>query len=104
MKTYARFVLYGFISGVIGASAAVCADAYNRYKLTPEVTTPSTFTPSTSDLRAFDEYVMAMCEAQAMEVTLSLVKMSPELFTEEGVIEIMGYLYNNCLRDNGRSA
>ena len=88
----------------LGASLAVSVDAYNRSKLTPNVTTPSTFTPSTSDLRAFDEYVMAMCEAQAMEVTLNLVKMSPELFTEEGTTSIVLYLYSNCLRDNGRSA
>lgn len=71
---------------------------------TPMVDTPSTFTPSPSDMRDYDEYIMSMCEAQALSVTFDLVMMSPESFTVEGVESIVGYLYYNCLRDNGRGA
>ncbi len=69
------------------------------------VTTPgAAFTPSSSDMSQDDAAVINMCQQQALQVTYDLVIQAPELFTEQTVVEISRYLYENCIRDNGRGA
>lgn len=93
-----------FVSSMLLIAAA---GTYAMTQVEPPVqpqTTPYYFTHSTSDMSASDEYVKAMCEDEAMTVTLNLVLISPSEFTKEGVTDIVGYLYRNCIRDNGRGA
>lgn len=68
------------------------------------VTPPSGPVSIYNDQSRYDESIIAMCEAQSLTVAYELVSQSPEAFTVEAVTDIVGYLYGNCLRDNGRGA
>lgn len=52
----------------------------------------------------YDDSVVAYCEELSLEVAFGLVSQNPEAFTVESVTEMVGYFYQNCIRDNGRGA
>lgn len=90
-------LLLGMVIGALAGCAPVNTDPFAQVQ-------PPAFTPSSSDMGAYDEHIVALCEAQAMSVTFDLVTMAPEEFTVEEVVAVVDYLYSNCLRDNGRGA
>lgn len=93
------------------ALMAVIALAFVLGTLAGCATTPgNTVTPlSPSGLSEYnnhsryDDGVIAYCESISLTVAYELVAQNPEAFTVEQVTDIVGYLYGNCIRDNGRA-